>query len=70
MPARCAEVVAAIEVGITAPTVAAVPPNVTVAPGWNCAPESATTVPPAVGPLEGSTEESTGGGGGGGGGAT
>jgi hypothetical protein len=61
-PARCAGVVAVIEVAVTAPTTAAVPPNATLAPAWNDEPVSVTTVPPAVGPLAGESDASAGGG--------
>ena len=51
-PAACAGVVAVIEVLLTAVTfVAAVPPNVTVAPAAKFVPVIVTPVPPVVGPL-------------------
>jgi hypothetical protein len=55
-PAACAGVVAVIEVLLTTTTlVAAVPPNVTVAPAAKFVPAMVTAVPPPVGPLFGVT---------------
>jgi len=55
-PAACAGVVAVIDVLLTTTTfVAAVPPNVTVAPLAKFAPVIVTAVPPATGPLFGDT---------------
>ncbi len=53
VPAACAGVVAEIEVAEMELTVAATPPNVTVAPDSKPLPEIATEVPPAVVPDEG-----------------
>jgi hypothetical protein len=56
VPAACAGVVAVIDVLLTTTTfVAAVPPNVTVAPVAKFVPVIVTAVPPAVGPLFGDT---------------
>jgi hypothetical protein len=53
-PAACAGVVAVICVPLTTTTfVAAVPPNVTVAPVAKFVPVIVTAVPPAIGPLFG-----------------
>ncbi len=53
-PAACAGVVAVIVVLFTTTTlVAAVPPNVTVAPEAKFVPVIVTAVPPAAGPLFG-----------------
>jgi hypothetical protein len=50
-PAAWAGVVAVIDVLLTTVTlVAAVPPNVTVAPDWNPVPVIVTAVPPVAGP--------------------
>ena len=55
-PAACAGVVAVIEVLLTTTTlVAAVPPNVTVAPAAKFVPVIVTAVPPSVEPLLGLT---------------
>ena len=54
-PAACAGVVAVIEVLLTTTFVAAVPPNVTVAPVAKFVPVIVTPVPPATGPLFGLT---------------
>lgn len=55
-PAACAGVVAVMLVLLTTTTfVAAVPPNVTVAPVAKLVPEIVTAVPPAVDPLLGDT---------------
>jgi hypothetical protein len=55
-PAACAGVVAVILVLLTTTTfVAAVPPNVTVAPVAKLVPLIVTAVPPAAGPLFGDT---------------
>jgi hypothetical protein len=55
-PAACAGVVAVIVVLFTTTTlVAAVPPNVTVAPAAKFVPVIVTAVPPAVDPLFGET---------------
>jgi hypothetical protein len=55
-PAACAGVVAVIEVPLTTTTlVAAVPPNVTVAPLAKFVPVIVTAVPPDVDPLFGDT---------------
>src|SRR6201997_3250784 len=55
-PAACAGVVAVICVPLTTTTfVAAVPPNVTVAPATKFVPVIVTAVPPAVDPLLGAT---------------
>ena len=55
-PAACAGVVAVIVVVFTTTTlVAAVPPNVTVAPEAKFVPVIVTAVPPAAGPLFGDT---------------
>src|SRR4029077_17837065 len=55
-PAACAGVVAVICVPLTTTTfVAAVPPNVTVAPAAKFVPVIVTAVPPAVDPLFGET---------------
>jgi hypothetical protein len=55
-PAACAGVVAVIEVLLTTTTlVAAVPPNVTVAPEAKFVPVIVTAVPPAVDPVFGLT---------------
>jgi len=61
-PAACAGVVAVIEVLLTTTTlVAAVPPNVTVAPLTKFVPVIVTPVPPAVDPLLGLTLLTVGG---------
>jgi hypothetical protein len=55
-PAACAGVVAVILVLLTTTTlVAAVPPNVTVAPVAKFVPVIVTAVPPAAGPFFGDT---------------
>jgi hypothetical protein len=55
-PAACAGVVAVIVVlFVTTTFVAAVPPNVTVAPETKFVPVIVTAVPPAAGPLFGAT---------------
>ena len=55
-PAACAGVVAVIDVLLTTTTlVAAVPPNVTVAPEAKFVPVIVTAVPPPTGPLFGDT---------------
>src|SRR5207253_6117458 len=55
-PAACAGVVAVICVGLTTATpVAAVPPNVSVAPLTKFVPAMVTAVPPPTGPLFGVT---------------
>ena len=55
-PEMCAGVVAVIDVLLTTTTfVAAVPPNVTVAPAAKFVPVIVTPVPPAVGPTLGDT---------------
>ncbi len=61
-PAVPGGVVAMIDVDVTVPTVAAAPPNVTVAPLAKSVPLIVTLVPPAVGPLVGNTDETVGGG--------
>jgi hypothetical protein len=61
-PALPAGVVAVIDVLLTTTTfVAAVAPNVTVAPATKFAPVIVTAVPPAVGPLLGLTLLTVGG---------
>jgi hypothetical protein len=61
-PAACAGVVAVIVVAFTTVTpVAAVPPNVTVAPLTKPVPLIVTLVPPAVGPLVGAIPLTVGG---------
>jgi hypothetical protein len=45
----------------TVTAVAAVPPKVTVAPAKKPVPEIVTAVPPAIGPLLGTTEVTVGG---------
>jgi len=60
-PAECAGVVAVIDVLLTTTTVvAAVPPNVTVAPLAKFVPVIVTPVPPAVDPLFGLTPVTVG----------
>ena len=60
-PAACAGVVAVIEVLLTTTTLlAAVPPNVTVAPLAKFVPVIVTAVPPAAGPLLGDTPVTVG----------
>jgi hypothetical protein len=60
-PAACAGVVAVIVVLFTTVTlVAAVPPNVTVAPAAKFVPVIVTAVPPAVDPLFGATLSTVG----------
>jgi len=55
-PAACAGVVAVIVVAFATVTfVAAVPPNVTVAPATKFVPTTVTAVPPVVAPLAGET---------------
>ena len=60
-PGACAGVVAIMVVLVTAVTVAAVPPNVTVAPVRKPVPAIVTGVPPACVPLFGVTEVIAGG---------
>jgi hypothetical protein len=61
-PAPCAGVVAVILVLLTTTTlVAAVPPNVTVAPAAKFVPVIVTAVPPAVEPVFGETLLTVGG---------
>jgi hypothetical protein len=61
-PAACAGVVAVIVVLLATTTfVAAVPPNVTVAPAAKFVPVIVTAVPPAIGPLLGDTLVTVGG---------
>ena len=57
--------VAVIDVAVTVPTTAAVPPKVTVAPAWKFVPVIVTTVPPAAGPDAGEMPTGDGGGAGG-----
>ena len=61
-PAESAGVVAASESppGSTTTSVAGTPPTDTVVPAPNPLPVTVTLVPPAVGPLSGSTEETVG----------
>jgi hypothetical protein len=54
-PAACAGVFAEIDVAVTAVTVAAVPPIVTVAPDWKFCPVIVIAVPPTVVPELGET---------------
>jgi hypothetical protein len=61
-PTACAGVVAVIEVLLTTTTfVAAVPPNVTVAPEAKLVPVIVTAVPPSIDPLLGLTLVTVGG---------
>ena len=60
VPAACAGVVAIMVVLVTAVTVAAVPPNVTVAPARKPVPAIVTGVPPTGVPLFGVTEVNAG----------
>ncbi len=60
-PAAWVGVVAEIDVLVIVPTVAGVPPKVTVAPAAKFVPAIVTTVPPAVEPLAGVTELMVGG---------
>ena len=60
-PAACAGVVAVIDVLLTTTTfVAAVPPNITVAPAAKLVPVIVTAVPPPVDPIFGDTLRTVG----------